>query len=184
MTNNSELLTPAADEKTVLGHKDSKTFAEALENPPEPNERLVAAFATDGSPCKLCDGEGFTYEPEYYADGTLSRTVTQVPCSCSAVVTDGKREAFESARKHHDTLERYRTNYGYTVERWQREWVLFSEGWQAAKASNDVPKYTREELEGLITKVWAKSKSDPNDDYMAGQAINALIEAGALQVKE
>jgi hypothetical protein len=39
---------PATDETITLGYKDSKTFVEALENPPEPNEKLVAAFVTDG----------------------------------------------------------------------------------------------------------------------------------------
>jgi hypothetical protein len=77
--------------------------------------------------CKLCDGEGFTYEPEYYADGTLSRTVTQVPCSCSVVAVDGEREAFEAwfGRQIYSSVQ--------DAEKAERvQWMT----WQAAKASN------------------------------------------------
>ena len=32
--------------------------------------------------CKICCGAGYTYEPERYEDGSISRTVYQVPCEC------------------------------------------------------------------------------------------------------
>lgn len=48
----------------------------------------------------------------------------------------------------------------------------------------DPTKYTREELERMLTSVWATSRFDENDDVRAGEAVNALIKAGALQVKQ
>jgi hypothetical protein len=102
--------------------------------------------------CNLCDGEGYTYKPEYYDDGSVSRTVTQVPCSCSVVATDGEREALEKTVR--DIIAVYHKTH-LTKEAQTNAMVSVL---QAAKASSGVPNQTDkariEELETICAEAY------------------------------
>jgi len=163
--------------------------------------------------CKLCGGAGYTYEPEYYEDGSVSRTVTQVPCSCSEVATDGVREALQgwptetTLKRYDDRIEELET---ICAEAYQVV-GLFSDFLPDAKLLDNLsqqklvhtdvlpftavgiheprkvdwewpelhqPKYTREELVLIISEPHSGNRAE------ADRIINALIEAGALTVKE
>jgi len=106
--------------------------------------------------CKICCGAGYTYEPERYEDGSISRTVYQVPCEC--IKNGGEIRQGEAAPVGVHSAEDDR------------------------QKTCPSPTYTREELVEIIAKAcfWEAWKCQR---LLMMTALDALIAIGAVRVK-
>ncbi len=108
--------------------------------------------------CKICCGAGYTYEPERYEDGSISRTVYQVPCEC--IKNGGEIRQGEAAPVGVHSAEDDR------------------------QKTCPSPTYTREELVKVILAAYHETETV---GLASGRgmraALDALIAIGAVRVK-
>ena len=112
--------------------------------------------------CKICCGAGYTYEPERYEDGSIGRTVYQVPCEC--IKNGGEIRQGEAAPIGVHSAEDDR------------------------QKTCPSPTHTREELVRIMTTAIRENYYGVLDSSitLGGEqcaALDALIAIGAVRVK-
>lgn len=112
--------------------------------------------------CKICCGAGYTYEPERYEDGSIGRTVYQVPCEC--IKNGGEIRQGEAAPIGVHSAEDDR------------------------QKTCPSPTHTRDELVDEMAQAIAKAEVRMKQRMLtwsqsAEAALDALIAIGAVRVK-